>query len=564
MKIKTSAIGIIMMCAICLAYAIPGLNAATDNAPIEKTDPATTESNATLATLQDVITSIGILQQDLSENEAALKKATTDEKRAKIVAEINRLTTLIDLRAKEFDAIASGYDVEAVADKPGKSFNFKDEIQEIIRPLVDELKNVTKRPRDIEKLRKEIAYYEKHLAMTQNSLVNIDQLIAATKDPKLKLKLQQSKTEWQEKEKEATSEIGKLKYRLAQKLKSRQSVIKSLQNGAALFFKTRGLNLFLAIAIFFLIFVILRFINWRFYKKKRDLQTESRSFYSRFFQVTYHIISFLIAISAALFLLYTLGDWMLLSIAMIAFVGLIWTARHGFSIFWEQSKLLLNVSTVREGERLIYNGIPWQVAALNLQSTLKNPELSGGMLRLPLKALIGMQSRPAHADELWFPCRADEYVQLNDGTFGKVLLQTPEMVTLDVRGGCPKTYPTPAFLGQNPINLSRNSFGVSITFGIDYAHQAIATTTVPEHFKNVIQEKLAAEEVGAHLVSLLVQFQAAAASSLDILIYATFSGSAAASYFSISRLLQRIIVDACNDQGWGIPFNQITVHQAAD
>jgi hypothetical protein len=30
----------------------------------------------------------------------------------------------------------------------------------------------------------------------------------------------------------------------------------------------------------------------------------------------------------------------------------------------------------------------------------------------------------------------------------------------------------------------------------------------------------------------------------------------------IRHAIQRILVDACNDNGWEIPFTQITLHQA--
>ncbi len=64
---------------------------------------------------------------------------------------------------------------------------------------------------------------------------------------------------------------------------------------------------------------------------------------------------------------------------------------------------------------------------------------------------------------------------------------------------------------------------------------------------------------------MLVQFKEAGASSLDLLVVTTFPGKwAITSYFAIGRTLQRIIVDACTQQGWGIPFPEITVHQGSE
>ncbi len=151
---------------------------------------------------------------------------------------------------------------------------------------------------------------------------------------------------------------------------------------------------------------------------------------------------------------------------------------------------------------------------------------------------------------------------LADEGIGTVLMQTPERVILDTKGGCRKTYPTLAFLDQNPINYSINTFGVFATFGIDYQHQQSITHEIPEKLKAFLEEELAKEELGKELITLLVQFKEAGASSLDLLIFTSWPGSCATSYFQISRMLQRITVDACNHFGWVIPFNQITVHQA--
>ncbi len=150
---------------------------------------------------------------------------------------------------------------------------------------------------------------------------------------------------------------------------------------------------------------------------------------------------------------------------------------------------------------------------------------------------------------------------LADGAMGKVILQTPEQVVLDTLGGCHKTYPTQSFLQQNPINYSINNFGVFVTFGLDYSHQSQITREIPQTLERILAEELAKEEYGKDLLTLLVQFKEAGSSSLDLLVVTSFPGKwAITSYFAIGRTLQRVIVDACTQQGWGIPFPQLTVH----
>jgi len=515
----------------------------------------------TLSTLKGIIQSKEMLEKTLADKKKEYKK--TDEEQKKILTEeINQINAVLDIRQKEFEAIATGSDISSSFITPDKKFSLQEEIQDIIKPAIEELKRVTKRPREIEKLRRDISIYEKQLPIIQAAVLKIGELISETSDSKLKKHLKEIETKWQNKAQEIDREISKLKYQLEQKLEKKTSILKTLQIGLDGFFKTRGLHLFFAFMSFFAIYLLFRFIYWSIYKVKRVRKVEIHSFYYRLFQVAYHVLAFIISVMAFLFVLYSMSDWVLLIIAIIIIIGIMWTARHGFAVFWEQAKLLLNISTVREGERLIFHDVPWQIASLNLQTTLINPELKGGLNRLPLSSLIGMQSRPFHSKEMWFPSREGDYVVLDDGTYGKVVMQTPEMVTIEVRGGALKTYPCSSFLAQNPMNLSINNFCVTVAFGLDYAHQAIITREIPKILESFINQEIIKEDYGEHFIKVKVQFKEAATSSLDILVLADFSGNAASEYYAIGRAIQRILVDACNQYGWIIPFTQVTVHNA--
>ena len=62
------------------------------------------------------------------------------------------------------------------------------------------------------------------------------------------------------------------------------------------------------------------------------------------------------------------------------------------------------------------------------------------------------------------------------------------------------------------------------------------------------------------LKDLIVEFNQAAASSLDIAVIGIFYGGAAPDYFGVRRLMNRLAVDVCNAHDWVIPFNQVSVH----
>ena len=242
-------------------------------------------------------------------------------------------------------------------------------------------------------------------------------------------------------------------------------------------------------------------------------------------------------------------------------MGIAWAAKQGLPVFWEQIKLLLNLSTVRENERVVYNGIPWKVLSLNLYTHLENPALKSGKIRLPIRDLIGLRSRPFKKDEPWFPCLENDWLLLADGGLRKVISQSPEMVELVSLGGASTTYLTQNFLDSNPKNLSRN-FRLKTVFGVDYKHQAACTQEIPDKLREMLIDRITEEGYGDKLIELRVEFKQAAASSLDFEILADFSGKAGRYYNRLSRAIQRMCVEACNTYGWGIPFTQITVHTA--
>ena len=94
------------------------------------------------------------------------------------------------------------------------------------------------------------------------------------------------------------------------------------------------------------------------------------------------------------------------------------------------------------------------------------------------------------------------------------------------------------------------------------SNQLHVTDDIWERFADYLITHLKDSAYGHFLKDFFVEFDEAAASSLNFFVWAAFSGEAAESYGRIRRLLQRLAVDACNANAWVIPFNQVTVHLA--
>ncbi|MFC1850402.1 hypothetical protein ACFL27_09450 [candidate division CSSED10-310 bacterium] len=514
---------------------------------------------SSLMTLEDIVKTIEKLNYQLEFKNEELKTISTDEQKKEILQDINEINSRITILRDNFSSIASGIDLDTFANGPQKKFDWKEELQDVLGPIFGELKSLTAQPREMEKLRSELAFYEKRILVVQNALKNIQDLSGKTNNQILQEYLHSLEQEWEENEQDIINQINITGYKLDEKLKQKKSLVESTQNIVRIFFKSRGRNLVFSLLAFVIVFFLLRLLHRLIHKILPFYTSGKRPFYVRLADVLYHAFTFIGAVTALLTVLYISGDWVLLGLAILFLFGVGWTAKQGLPIFWEQAKLLLNLGTVRENERVIFEGIPWKVESLNLYTHLVNPELKGGMIRLPLLKLVGLYSRPFHPAEPWFPCREGDWVLLADQTHGKVINQTPEVVQLILRGGSCKTYLTQEFLIQNPQNISRN-FRLLVTFGIDYQHQADCTRDIPGEMKQMLLEGLSQIGHGDDIINLDVEFKEAGSSSLDYAIVADFSGRVAEKYDTLRRTLQRFAVDACNKWGWIIPFTQITMH----
>ena len=172
---------------------------------------------------------------------------------------------------------------------------------------------------------------------------------------------------------------------------------------------------------------------------------------------------------------------------------------------------------------------------------------------------MSYQSRKYDESEPWFPSHKGDFVLFDNGTYGEVVVQTPEVVQIKVLDSI-QNLPSTAYLERSPRNLSQDKFSFMMVFGLDYQHQREITTSIVNTMQSEMADAVRKESVGEYMDALRVEFEQAGVSSLDLVIIATFAGAAADRYLQIRRMLQKNAVDVCNRHDWVIPFNQLTVH----
>jgi flagellar biosynthesis regulator FlbT len=536
-----------------------------------------TESNPAISGTTDTLRTLQGSYEIVLEQLVALRKRHAGEKDETVKADLTSQIASLEKRRLEIEAdfmqVASGVsenDFVQVTEKTTTP-TVQEEFNALIMPLIGDLRELTKRPRAIEDIQQQITAQEARMSQAQAALLQINSVIDEFKaDPHpekenaaIMESLKKGLQIWQSRQDDAANRVKVLRYQLTELRKTGADFWGQLALSARKAVFTRGLNILLALLTFVVVLAALRAIYFYVMKYVPLRQYQRLNFAARLLDVLHQGVSILLAIVAALFVLYIRGDWLLGSLAVLTLVGLILAAKSGLTHYLEQVRMLLNLGSVREGERVFINGVPWKVGRINLYTQLTNPSVGGPGLRLPLEQLMQMTSRLPVKEETWFPCKKNDSILINGTDVAKVLSIGPEYVELDVRGGQHRWIATADFMKLDVASL-HNGFSVSTTFGIDYAHQAEATTTIPRQLTGDIEAGLLKLVDRSHLLSVIAEFKNASASSLDYIITARFTGDQAENYGSLSRALQRLAVDSANQHGWSIPFPQLVMHQVEE
>jgi len=510
----------------------------------------------------DMLTALIELQKNIRQQIVVVSKkqkaSTSESEKLDLQEELTQLDKQLAETTVDFERIATGVSPQVFDTQEKVTFSWKDELTTLLEPSIKELKQLTARARQKTELKETIDDYNQQLATARGAVGHLNTLIAETENPAIKTYLGELLPAWQNVEKRIGSKLD-LAQRELTKLEDKEvSLFESSGNSVREFFRDRGWYLLIAVLAFAAILLACRLFARLLFFIIPGARKEQRPLHVRILDIFFQIFSVASAIFGLIFVLYIAEDWLLLSAAIILLVGMVWAVRQTLPKMWQQVRLLLNMGSIREGERVVYNGVPWRIEALNVFCKLHNPAL-GMYLRIPVENMIGLVSRPYHADEPWFPCKRGDWIAIDGKPFAKVVSLSHEQVEVVEMGGRRTVYQTSTFLGKSPSNLSRN-FNLRVVFGLSYDLQADITTTVLETLKDFIQKKMEEHGYAEDCLSLNVDFLQAGPSSLDVAVMGDFKGEMAPAYRRIERALAKWCVDCCNANGWEIPFPQMTVH----
>jgi hypothetical protein len=515
-------------------------------------DPA--QRAGLIALAKDIVSA----QTELAE---ARKNLAAEPDKRTALQHIHDLEARIQEQQQRFSELTVGLDPSnLVSPRVESAGDLQTEVARLLQPLLQKLKDATKEPREIEALRQHIATIEQdRLPAAQTAKARAAAELAALPaamadaDPAdrdlVHVQLQRVLQDWTQTERRLDQQRTILRAELANKVGSKVSFWTAATQALQDFIRNRGLNLLLAVVACVAVFLGLRYVQRRIMQAQKSYK--NRRFVLRLASVLLDVLVVAGSVGALMLTLYALGDWLLLGLATVFLVGAGWAVVRVMPRYFEQVRLVLNLGSVREGERIIWDGLPWRVETLRFQTFLVNPVLQGGMLRVPVADLVGKRSRPMPAEEPWFPCRRGDWVQLTDGTRGRVCIQTPDVVVLQSNGS-DKSYPTLAFLAQAPRNLS-TGFTVEVTFGFDPKYRPENLEAMPRELQQALERDLPAEVQEGQVKAITVAFLQASAIAIEVQARVELDGAAAGAARAIQQAVSRILIETSTAHGFGVP-----------
>ncbi len=525
-----------------------------------ETPAGDTHLQNTISTLDSLMKLQSQLKSDMATLGRQMSAAQSETEKKEIQAQLDKMAADLKTTNRNLREIAAGADIAGLRAAEEPEFNLQKEVFSLLRPALKEMKDMTSHVRLKSDLKDKIAYHQEKLPVAERAVANITSLLNNTQDESLREYLQAMLADWRKQLTFMQSELQSAELQLDKLERSEASLAEASQSYLKSFFRKRGLYLTQALLVVLGVLLISRLSYAAMLRLIPGYRKEHRSFRIRLLDLMHRMITVVLAIVGPMVVFYMVEDWVLFSLGILLLLGIGLTLRQALPRYWQQIQLFLNVGSVREGERISLDGLPWLVRQINIFSVLENPVAQLSQ-RVRIDELVDLKSRPVKKDEPWFPCVRGDWVLLSDGMRGKVTGISQELVELIERGGAHRTYPTPDFLALSPLNLTTN-FRVKETIGITYSLQKESVTSIPDILKAHVERRCADEGYVDKLLNLRVEFERANTSSLDIVVIADFDGALADLYNRLRRAIQRWCVEACTENNWEIPFTQLTLHQA--
>ena len=316
-----------------------------------------TKSHSAVENLANIQQSLESKRTTARELRNQLKQLEDISDRQALEQKIERINKDITSLHLAFEHIAlGGINVSALTDQPEQEIDWRVELEQVSRPLLSTLKELTAKPRQVDNLRRESARLEDQLNLIEKAIESIRHFKQQTLPPIAANPINQLLIDWEQRRDDTQRALEITQFKLTS-LKT-ESTAWYTSTGEALieFIHGRGLTLLLAILISVVIWLLSKGLltaYWRWlFRAEHDIGiTRTPLIY-----YSYRLATAIIIVLAILMVFYVRGDVLFLTLALIALAGAALTLRQTLPRYTAELRLLLGVGPVREKERLVLDG----------------------------------------------------------------------------------------------------------------------------------------------------------------------------------------------------------------
>ncbi len=488
-------------------------------------------------------------------------KSLSEEEKTDLTQRIQTLTN----QTKEFNllfeqTVLGGIDLTLFQEPKEEetptnaNYNWQQEVLQILQPFFAQMQRMTEKARTRDQLIEDRRELIKKIDTANIGLTTL-QGIDKTKLSEFAVKqITKLDDEWIDKLKSLEHQKNIVDLKL-EDLTDNRSFFTKFTDNLWSFIKNEGLAIVAAVvfaSLFYYIFSRFILLLTRYIQQDKKRVT---NFKWRFVLLIFQAVNVAFTLAIFMVILHTSGNIMLFGIVGLILLMLAISFRAKIPAYLNRLRVFLNLGQAREGERIIYNDIPWEISKINLSTVyLTNPLLDNGELRVTIDLIDKLYSRDTKTDELWFPSRKGDILLLPDKRIVKVVRQTPESIYLS-HDGATIVMGTAEFYKLKFSNLSRG-YSLTLNFTIeDTAENRVLFETVETNITEGIKDEMHAadESLLASIKSISLstrQLISANATSYQVIVEMT--SNSATKYLVAKSALNRAVINEARSKNWAI------------
>ena len=445
-------------------------------------------------------------------------------------------------------------EVESDLLKDPLNYNWQKEVLEILQPFFAQMQRVTEKARNKDLLIENEKLLTSRLTLAETGLAALQNLDKSELNKNALKSLAKIEEDWLDRIKSLEHQKSIVELKLDDLTDNRNFFVRVTDNFWG-FLKNEGFAIIVAIGAsfgFYYLFnlLILRYAHYQQKNRKRAL-----NFKWRFILLTLQAIKALLSLAIFLMILHTTGNIILFGIMLLILFIAVLSFRGNIPQYLQKLRVFLNLGQAREGERIIYNDIPWEISKISLSNVyLTNPLLDNGELHVTIELIDKLYSRETITDELWFPSRKGDFLLLPDKRIVQVIRQTPEAVYLN-HDGATIVMGTAEFYKLKFSNLSRG-YSLILNFTLeDHYENRLSLTNVKDSIIAGIHKIVKTEDESLYQairnISVTVR-QLLTADTTSYQVIVEMAPNSAKSYLTIKALLNNAIIEISREHDWRI------------